>query len=71
MPQLAKKSLKEAAKKLKYLKIPRKPKLITILSQNQILFLDLVFASYILMPLMKSNRVEKSKRNRKRQSQQA
>lgn len=50
-PKCEIRSANEFAKKLKYLKIPKKPRLIVILSQNQNFFILSLLESDILIPV--------------------
>ena len=58
-----------SAKKLKYLKNPKTPRLPAILSASQSFRWESFFASWMTRPQMKSSSVEKTIRPRNRQSQ--
>ena len=58
-----------SAKKLKYLKKPRTPRLPAILSHSQSFRSESLFEPWMRRPQVKSSRVEKTIRPRNRQSQ--
>ncbi len=61
--------MKELIKKLKYLNTNKKPKLMLMLSQNQVFSDFKVLEFAILIPVKKSNNVEKINKNKNLQSQ--